>query len=158
MFVVPFPNDSGAAIGTACCEMFLRGRAALTWNIYAGSSISPASVPPDWQAVPCDENELAELLHTEGEPVVVLADHAELGPRALEPEYPGPCDRSTHEGHSRSLHVVRTQDAFGWADRVPAIVHLDGSARLQTIDADQDVAVAHILAAYSEISGIPLFV
>jgi carbamoyltransferase len=44
----------------------------------------------------------------------------------------------------------------GWADRVPAVVHLDGTARLQTLDAHSDPAASHILAAYTEISGVPV--
>jgi acyl carrier protein len=44
----------------------------------------------------------------------------------------------------------------GWADRIPAIVHLDGTARLQTIDLAADSVTARILAAYVEISGIPV--
>lgn len=84
VWVPPFPNDSGAAIGTACCEMFRSGRqGALEWDVYLGPALNPAAPPAAWTAAPCDEAGLAELLHTAGEPVVVLNGRAELGPRAL---------------------------------------------------------------------------
>jgi carbamoyltransferase len=44
----------------------------------------------------------------------------------------------------------------GWAERVPAIVHLDGTARLQTINDRSHSAAARILEAYAEISGVPV--
>jgi carbamoyltransferase len=44
----------------------------------------------------------------------------------------------------------------GWAERVPAVVHLDGTARLQTIDAHSGLAASRILTAYAEISGVPV--
>jgi carbamoyltransferase len=44
----------------------------------------------------------------------------------------------------------------GWAERVPAVVHLDGTARLQTVDESSDSSVGRVLAAYSELSRLPL--
>ena len=44
----------------------------------------------------------------------------------------------------------------GWAERIPAVVHLDGTARLQTIDGSVDSATGRILTAYEQISGIPV--
>ncbi|MCP2244034.1 Carbamoyltransferase C-terminus [Lentzea aerocolonigenes] len=84
VWVPPFPNDAGAAIGTASCEMFGQdGRLHLDWNVYSGPGLVASPTPPGWEKRPCDERELAELLHTTGEPVVVLSGRAEIGPRAL---------------------------------------------------------------------------
>ncbi|MEV0617678.1 carbamoyltransferase N-terminal domain-containing protein [Nonomuraea sp. NPDC050404] len=187
VFVPPFPNDAGAAIGTAACEMFRRGPLALTWDVYSGPALGPATTPAGWQARPCDERHLALLLHTEGEPVVVLSGRAELGPRALG-------NRSilapaTHPGMKARLNAVKRRAAYrpvapiclesrapevfapgtpdpymlfehvmrpGWAERVPAVVHLDGTARLQTIDERGDFATARILSAYARLSGVPV--
>jgi carbamoyltransferase len=45
----------------------------------------------------------------------------------------------------------------GWAARIPAIVHLDGSARLQTINPETaNSSSAKILQEYWRISGIPV--
>ncbi|MEU4804998.1 carbamoyltransferase N-terminal domain-containing protein [Actinosynnema sp. NPDC023587] len=187
VFVPPFPNDAGAAIGTAACEMFRRGRTALAWNVYSGPRSTTGTLPDGWRAQPCDERQLAALLHAEDEPVVVLSGRAELGPRALgnrsilatatgtrmkdrlndiknraryrpvaplclEERAPEVFDPGTPDPYMIFEHRMRP----GWAERVPAVVHLDGTARLQTIASTQDTATARILVAYAEISGIPV--
>ncbi|MGI5262317.1 carbamoyltransferase C-terminal domain-containing protein [Streptomyces angustmyceticus] len=185
----PFPNDSGAAIGTAACEMVSRtGRAALEWDVYRGPRLSPGTPPPGWTARPCDERELAALLHTEGEPVVVLDGRAELGPRALgnrsilaPATTPGMKDRLNDvkgrahyrpvapmclESHAAEVFAPGNVDPYmlfehrlrpGQAERIPAVVHLDGSARLQTIDpATPGSRAGTILHEYHKLSGIPV--
>jgi carbamoyltransferase len=44
----------------------------------------------------------------------------------------------------------------GWAARIPAVLHLDGSVRLQTIDATVNSPTARILDCYAQLSGIPV--
>lgn len=187
VFVPPFPNDAGAAIGTAACEMFLRGRTALEWNVYSGPRIATGTLPAGWRARPCDERRLAALLHAEDEPVVVLSGRAELGPRALGNRSviaPATSTRMKdrlndikHRARYRPVAPIcladRAPEVFdpgtpdpymifehrmrpGWAERVPAIVHLDGTARLQTVSSTQDIAAVRVLAAYAEVSGIPV--
>lgn len=187
VFVPPFPNDAGAAIGTAACEMFRRGRTALEWDVYSGPQITTGTLPEGWRAQPCDERQLAALLHTEGEPVVVLSGRAELGPRALgNRSILAPAtdtrmkdrlndikNRAPYrpvapiclEDRAPEVFAPGTPDPYmifehrmrpGWAERVPAVVHLDGTARLQTIASTCDTDTARILAAYAEISGVPV--
>jgi carbamoyltransferase len=188
IWVPPFPNDSGAAIGTAACEMFRVGRQrALDWNVYCGPQIATGDIPGGWRVRACDEPGLAQLLHTEGEPVVVLSGRAEIGPRALG-------NRSilapaTDPGMKERLNVMkdragyrpvapvclapRAAEVFApggsdpymlfehrprprWAERVPAVLHLDGTARLQTIDSAAASPAGRILACYEQLSGIPV--
>ncbi|MFD5541259.1 carbamoyltransferase N-terminal domain-containing protein [Streptomyces sp. NPDC127079] len=187
VFIPPFPNDAGAAIGTAVCEMFRRGRTMLEWDVYSGPSISTGTLPDGWRAQPCDERQLATLLHAEGEPVVVLSGRAELGPRALgnrsilapatdarmKDRLNGIKNRAAYrpvapiclEDRAPEVFAPGTPDPYmlfehrmrpGWAERVPAVVHLDGTARLQTIASTQDTDTARILTAYAEISGVPV--
>lgn len=187
VFAPPFPNDAGAAIGTAVCESFHRGNLALKWDVYTGPTLVTGPVPEGWRARPCDEAELARLLHTEGEPVVVLSGRAELGPRALgnrsilapanDPGMKARLNAIKHRADYRPVAPicleVRAPEVFtpgtpdpymlfehrmrpGWAERVPAVVHLDGTARLQTIDPSCRSATARILAAYEEVSGLPV--
>lgn len=50
-------------------------------------------------------------------------------------------DPGTPNPHMLFDHRVRP----GWLDRVPAIVHLDGTARLQTVADDNDPVLAEVL-------------
>jgi carbamoyltransferase len=188
IWIPPFPNDSGAAIGTACCEMFKQtGISSLSWDVYSGPKIQPGITPAGWTAQACDEQGLAKVLHQTGEPVVVLSDRAEMGPRALgnrsviaaatSPLMKDLLNDIKGREHYRPVAPIclasRAAEVFdpgtpdpymlfehqmrpGWADRVPAITHLDGSARLQTVDESVRSPIAAILGAYEQISGIPV--
>jgi carbamoyltransferase len=189
IYVPPFPNDSGAAIGAACCEMVSSKIAAsLEWDVYSGPQLGAVGIHPDWSARPCDETQVASVLHREGEPVVVLHGRAELGPRALgNRSILAPALQATMtnrlnvmkgrahyrpvaplclESRAKEIFDPGTQDPYmlfehrvraNWARRLPAIVHLDGSARLQTITPSTSNTVAgRILEEYERLSGIPV--
>lgn len=52
------------------------------------------------------------------------------------------------------VHTVRPE----WRDRIPAVVHSDGTARIQTV-ADEDVPhVAALIRAFAERTGVPVLV
>lgn len=51
-------------------------------------------------------------------------------------------------------HRVRN----GWARRVPAVVHVDGTARVQTVDAAQEPLVHRMLIAFRHRTGLPMVV
>jgi carbamoyltransferase len=51
-------------------------------------------------------------------------------------------------------HDVRPE----WRDRIPAVVHVDGSARIQTIDRREEPVVAGILDAVERRTGVPVIV
>ncbi|MEV4234926.1 carbamoyltransferase N-terminal domain-containing protein [Nocardia sp. NPDC049737] len=187
VWIPPFPDDSGAAIGAACCEMFRKGRStALRWGVYSGPRVRVCGVPDNWRRQPCDERGVADLLHRKGEPVVVLSGRAELGPRALgNRSILAPATDSAmrdrlngikRRAADRSVAAVclaqRAAEVFGpggndpyltfehrirpeWADRIRA-VQLDGTARVQTIDAAAKSPTARILSAYEAISGVPV--
>ena len=48
--------------------------------------------------------------------------------------------------------------AADWLDRIPAVVHVDGSARIQTIDAEREPRVARMLRAFERRTGVPVVV
>ncbi len=190
IWVPPFPNDSGSALGVAVLGR-ARHRGALgpvNWSARLGPALPQAPVPPDgWTSAPCDAGELARILHETGEPVVVLNGRAELGPRALggrsilaaavDPamkdelnrvkrrefyrpvapvclveEAPAIFEPGTPDPHMLFEHVVRPE----WVQRIPAIVHLDGTARLQTVADADDPFLAEVLRGYHRLSGIPV--
>ncbi|HET7865286.1 MAG TPA: carbamoyltransferase N-terminal domain-containing protein [Burkholderiaceae bacterium] len=187
VWVAPFPNDSGSAIGTACCEMFTRGITALSWSVFSGPLIETGAPVEGWRARKFSLAELARLLHESGEPVVFLNGRAELGPRALgnrsilaaavspamksllnkvkRREEFRPVAPICLESHAPAIFDPGTPDPFmlfdhyvrpDWLTRVPAIKHLDDTARLQTVNETDNPAVFELLSAYHQLSGIPL--
>ncbi|CAN5507546.1 carbamoyltransferase C-terminal domain-containing protein [soil metagenome] len=46
----------------------------------------------------------------------------------------------------------------GWAERIPAVVHIDGTARIQTVDPDHEPLVARMLEAFERRTGVPVVV
>jgi carbamoyltransferase len=51
-------------------------------------------------------------------------------------------------------HRVRA----GWRDRIPAVVHVDGTARIQTVDPAAEPLVARMLDAFERRTGLPVVV
>jgi carbamoyltransferase len=48
--------------------------------------------------------------------------------------------------------------ARGWRDRIPAVVHVDGTARIQTIDREDEPLVARMLDGFERRTGLPVVV
>ena len=48
--------------------------------------------------------------------------------------------------------------AAGWRDRIPAVVHVDGTARIQTVDRADEPLVAGLLTAFEARTGLPVLV
>ncbi len=189
MWVPPFPNDAGSAIGTACCEMMLNTNLrSLDWNVYSGPSLSTLNAEViEFESYPCSLKELANILHSTNEPIVFLNGNAELGPRALgnrsifaaavtpnmktvlnqvknreeyrpiapiclEEDAPNVFSPGTPDPYMLFEHMVRED----WKNVVPAIIHLDGSSRLQTVNQNQNKEVYELLTHYKALSGVPL--
>jgi carbamoyltransferase len=79
-------------------------------------------------------------------------DFRPVAPLCLEQYAPLVFEPGTPDPHMLFEHWVR----LDWEHRVPAVVHLDLSARLQTINAEQCPVVTEILTAYHAETGIPL--
>jgi carbamoyltransferase len=52
------------------------------------------------------------------------------------------------------VHRVRPE----WRDRIPAVTHVDGTARVQTVDPRTEPLVAEMLAAFERRTGLPVVV
>src|SRR4051794_29212961 len=46
----------------------------------------------------------------------------------------------------------------GWSERIPAVVHVDGTARVQTVDRAAEPLVARLLEAFERRTGVPVLV
>jgi carbamoyltransferase len=188
VWVPPFPNDAGSAIGAAAAEMVRQtGNYRLDWSVFAGPEVLPVGdLPIGWTARPCTVEELAGVLDEVGEPVVVLSGRAEAGPRALghrsiiapattpamrdvlnevkdresyRPVAPMCLEERAAEVFSPGVrdpymlyeHQVRPE----WKDRIPAVIHIDGSARLQTVGPDHPT-IHRLLSEYERRTGVPV--
>lgn len=189
VWVPPFCNDSGSAIGMAALGMVAdTGIQPIRWDVRSGPALAPvADLPAGWEAVPAGPRDLARLLHETDEPVIVLTGRAELGPRALGgrsilaaatspsmkgrlngikgredyrpvapicllAEAPRIFDPGIADPYMLFDHRVRDE----WVSRIPAVVHLDGTARLQTVDPAEQPLLAEILGEYWKLSGVPV--
>jgi carbamoyltransferase len=188
IWIPPFPNDTGSALGMACCSMLKNTKIkALDWNVYKGPNLIKTPPAEGWIERDCSIKQLARLLHETEEPVVFLNGRAELGPRALgnrsilasarspkmkdilnqakgresyrpvaplclEHRAPEIFTPGSRDPYMLFDHVVRRE----WVDSIPAICHLDGTARLQTVNSEENQEIAELLMEYEKISGIPV--
>ena len=84
VYVSPFPNDAGSAIGMACTAMFLHTPyIALHFGVYSGPAYIKNGPAKGWNQKPFTIKQLAQLLYETNEAVVIQNGNAELGPRAL---------------------------------------------------------------------------
>jgi carbamoyltransferase len=56
--------------------------------------------------------------------------------------------------HMLITHRVRD----GWAERIPAAVHVDGTARIQTVDQAQEPLTHRCIAAFERRTGLPVVI
>jgi carbamoyltransferase len=45
-----------------------------------------------------------------------------------------------------------------WRERIPAVVHVDGTARVQTVDPGDESLMAEVLEAFDRLTGLPVLV
>jgi carbamoyltransferase len=75
-------------------------------------------------------------------PMVLLGRAAEL----FEGPLPSPYMLFTH------------RVAEAWCERIPAAVHVDGTARIQTVDSREEPLVARMLAGFERRTGVPVVI
>ncbi|HEU4997473.1 MAG TPA: carbamoyltransferase C-terminal domain-containing protein [Lapillicoccus sp.] len=58
-----------------------------------------------------------------------------------------------------SPYMLFVHDVSGpWRDRIPAVVHVDGTARVQTVDDETEPLVARMLRRFEDRTGLPVVV
>jgi carbamoyltransferase len=62
-------------------------------------------------------------------------------------------------GHLPSPHMLFTHRVDpAWRERIPAVVHVDGTARIQTVSRAEEPLVARMLDAFARRTGVPVVV
>jgi carbamoyltransferase len=84
------------------------------------------------------------------------------GREQFRPVAPMVAQERAHEifkGRLPSPYMLFTHRVDGaWRDRIPAVVHVDGSARIQTVNRAQEPLVARMLDAFEARTGLPVVV
>ncbi|MCW2868999.1 MAG: Carbamoyltransferase [Streptomyces oryziradicis] len=63
------------------------------------------------------------------------------------------------DGPLPSPYMLFVHDvAPDWRDRIPAVVHVDGTARVQTVDPAAEPLVARMLASFERLTGLPVVI
>lgn len=186
VWVPPFPNDSGSAIGMAATEALLSDfDYSLVWDVYSGPKLINHFVAEGWNSKPMTLEELAVFLHRNpSSAVVFMHGRAEIGPRALghrsilmNPslnqgqrllngmkgrEAWRPVAPIALESDAARIFSPGTPDPYMLYDHsitehfktvMPAIVHLDGTARLQTVGEFDCPVMFELLTHYKRVAG-----
>ncbi len=184
VFVPPCPNDSGSAIGTAIDALAaLTGEPHIDWSVYSGLEFDHDAEPDParWERVPMTDQGVAEALDA-GRVVAWVQGRWEIGPRALgnrsllaDPADPRMKDRlneiKQREDYRPIAPCCRLEDlteAFVddfedpymlyfnrvRSDRLGAITHVDGTARVQTVSAATNERLHRLLTAFAERRGL----
>ena len=182
VFVPPCANDTGSALGTAVDAMrHYTGQAKLEWSVYAGQEFEDDLDSADGVAItPFDAAHLAQLLQ-QGKVIGHAKGRAEMGPRALGNRSilasPLLADSLTR------LNTIKRREAYRpiapivaeefapkvfdpglpsphmlYFDRLktealPAITHVDNSARIQTVNQGENARIHQILKAFEAETG-----
>jgi hydroxymethyl cephem carbamoyltransferase len=184
VFVPPCPNDSGSAIGTAIdAQATLTGEHHIEWNVYAGLEfISDATPDPSrWHHRSLSHRATAQALAS-GRVFAWVQGRWEIGPRALgnrsllaDAQSPASKDRLNHikerEDYRPIAPAARIEDLASAFDadfedpymlyfrrvrdrRLAAVTHVDGSARVQTVSRQTNLALHQLLGAVAERQGV----
>ncbi|HKE17596.1 MAG TPA: carbamoyltransferase C-terminal domain-containing protein [Kofleriaceae bacterium] len=185
VFVPPCPNDSGVAIGAAIdAQQLLGGPARVSWRVDAGEAFAADRAPgPAWRRVSASATCVARLLEA-GCVLAWVSGRFELGPRALghrsilaapfEGEMHARLNRIKQREGFRPIapvcQVERVHEHFDWQGpsphmlyfqkvtdaRLAAVTHVDGTARVQTVDRGDQPALWELLEAFRQRTGVPV--
>lgn len=183
VFVPPVPNDSGSALGTAIDAQFhLTGNAKVEWDVYSGLPFVMNGGVADerYDVFDVSSAEVAGMLSA-GLILGWVNGRYEIGPRALGNRsiLAAPFEDATRlrlneikqrEQFRPIAPVCLEADAAEWfgldrpspfmlytsratTDALPAVTHVNGSARLQTVSTQSNPALYDLLVAFKMRTG-----
>ncbi|WP_411703826.1 carbamoyltransferase C-terminal domain-containing protein [Edaphovirga cremea] len=183
VFIPPCTNDSGSAIGTAIDALLhTKGVAKITWSPYAGElSQIDINNTGTFISEPYDMQRVAQLLH-EGCILGWVQGRYEMGPRALGNRSilaaPWPrenldrLNKIKKRESFRPIAPICLEECMGEyfypsnpspfmlefrkviSAKIPAVTHVDNSARPQSVNKSQNLRMHQLLTAYRDVSGV----
>lgn len=183
VFVPPVANDSGSAIGTAVdAQLHFTGDAKITWDVYAGLPFEADSpLRTDLYDIrEVSHHDVAHML-SYGLALGWISGRYEIGPRALGNRsiLAAPFDDAMRvrlneikqrEQYRPIAPVCLDADAAQWfgcdqasphmlytyrasTAALPAVTHVNGTARLQTVNPTTNANLYRLLVAFKERTG-----
>ncbi|WP_223503149.1 carbamoyltransferase C-terminal domain-containing protein [Pseudomonas sp. BF-R-24] len=183
IFVPPCTNDTGVGIGAAAAaQKILTGKTALQWSVYSGQHFILESLNESkFLATPLILTDVCKAL-LEGEVICWVNGNCEIGPRALgnrsiiaEPFSANTTKKLNsikHREHYRPIApICIEEDALLYFEnctqskymlsfhnvidkRLKAITHIDGTARVQTVNYKDNPGMYNLLSEFKKISGV----
>jgi predicted NodU family carbamoyl transferase len=183
VFVPPVANDSGSGIGTAIdAQLHFTGEAKIEWDVYSGLPFRTDSpvVPGRYDIRDASAEEIAHMLSHD---LILgwVNGRYEIGPRALGNRsiLAAPFDHRTRvrlneikrrEQFRPIAPVCLEADAARWfdcdhespfmlytyranTDALAAVTHVNGTARLQTVNSSTNARLYDLLVAFRERTG-----
>ena len=183
VFVPPCTNDTGVALGTAVDAQFHHtGNAKVSWDVYVGEAFEEdVPVSSEFEEIEGGTSEVARYLAV-GKVIAWAHGRCEMGPRALGNRSllaaPFPATHKERlneikqrEGYRPIAPICLEEDMGLWFDRaqpspymlyftqvirpgIEAVMHVDGSSRVQSVNRGQNSAVYDLLRAFKDQTGI----
>jgi predicted NodU family carbamoyl transferase len=182
VFVPPVPNDSGSAIGTAIdAQLYYTGKLKIDWKVYAGEEfVNDEDIPLEMlEEYDLDNEQIAHYL-SHNNVIAWIQGKYEMGPRALGNRslLASPLDKNMQnklnkikqrESYRPIAPICIEEDVskyFEWQDssphmlyfqkvktnKLPAITHVDGTARVQTVNSEQNEKIYRLLNEFKKIT------
>jgi predicted NodU family carbamoyl transferase len=183
VFIPPCPNDSGSALGTAIdAQHHYTGSSKIAWSVYAGLDFVEDTQfeSAQFSVRKLDYDEVADFIAS-GKVVSWVQGKYEMGPRALgnrsilaapfEAKMTDRLNQIKQRESYRPIAPVCLASAAGEyfegslpdpymlyfsrvkARELPAVTHVDGTARVQTVSANQNAKLAALLMAFQRKTG-----
>lgn len=185
VFIPPCANDSGSAIGTAIdAQLQSDGVAKISWSPYAGELPSQdTDLINEFDQEPFTSPRAAELL-SQGKILGWVQGRYEVGPRALgnrsilaspfpyenlarlnkikcreafRPIAPVCLESAMHRFFhpcSPSPYMLEFRKVI--SESIPAVTHIDQSARPQSVDSSQNPRLFSLLSEFEKLTDIPV--
>lgn len=183
VFVPPVANDSGSAIGTAIdAQLYFTGNPKIDWNVYSGLSFQERGAidASKYDIYEPDFTQIADFLAS-GLILAWANGKYEIGPRALgnrsilaapfrditrvrlneikQREQFRPIAPVCLMADAKNLfgcnhdspHMLYTFRAN--TDALPAVTHVNGTARIQTVTPDSNKTLHDLLATFKQLTG-----
>jgi carbamoyltransferase len=185
VFVPPVPNDAGTAIGAAVAErIYQTGIEKINWRLFSGPAFVIDEANDGWTKKAVTPEAVALILVNEpvlslfGPSEIgpralghrsILANPGLFGNKALLNRLKGrenyrPVAPICLEAEAPNFFCPGTKDPFMLfdhaaiprvADLIPAVLHIDGTARLQTVSASDPIICA-LLNEFRKLTGLPM--